>query len=84
MVLTKDNIIGSDVLPFERPVGASPQPQTAPLGDLRQLERNHLNAVLEKCGWNKYLAAKTLGVSRSTLYSKIKRFGLENPREKRA
>jgi transcriptional regulator of acetoin/glycerol metabolism len=40
------------------------------------LERDHVSAILDDCGWNKYRAAKIMGISRSTLYSKLKKHGL--------
>jgi PAS domain S-box-containing protein len=36
-------------------------------------ERNLIWQVLEKCNWNKHETARILGISRTTLYSKIKR-----------
>lgn len=46
---------------------------------LRDQEREMIARTLEKVGWNKYQAAKQLGIARSTLYGKIKKFGLEPP-----
>jgi hypothetical protein len=38
---------------------------------------DRLLATLESCGWNEYRAARELGVPRSTLRYRIKRYGLE-------
>jgi transcriptional regulator with GAF, ATPase, and Fis domain len=40
-------------------------------------ERQHLLTTLEECGGNKSLAARRLGMPRSTLFSKLSRLGLE-------
>jgi len=39
-------------------------------------ERRLILRVLQKANWNKHDAARRLQVTRSTLYSKIKRYGL--------
>jgi len=43
---------------------------------LEAMERRLIQRVLEEAQWNKYEAAKRLGITRSTLYSKIARYGL--------
>jgi PAS domain S-box-containing protein len=44
---------------------------------LAENERHLIFRVLQESNWNKHDAAKRLQVSRSTLYSKIRRYGLE-------
>jgi transcriptional regulator with PAS, ATPase and Fis domain len=44
---------------------------------LRDYERNLILKTLEETHWNKHQSAKRLNINRSTLYGKIKRYGLE-------
>ena len=44
--------------------------------DMRALERRHLRAALEQAGGNRDDAARALGVSRSTLWRRMKRLGV--------
>jgi DNA-binding NtrC family response regulator len=52
------------------------QPVTGLDMTLEQMEMHYISKVLEAVGWNKNQAAKTLGIDRTTLYTKIKRFNL--------
>ncbi|MDR2761203.1 MAG: sigma 54-interacting transcriptional regulator [Planctomycetaceae bacterium] len=53
-----------------------PQDVFIPLS-LEDIERNHIIRTLEHLQWNKSLVAKQLGIERTTLDRKIKRYGLE-------
>ncbi len=44
---------------------------------LAQLEQRQILATLQNFGWNKSRTAKTLGIERSTLDRKIRRYNLE-------
>ncbi len=46
---------------------------------LEETEKQHLIEVLNKCQWNKKKAAKMLGIGRSTLYVKLKKYQLKSP-----
>ncbi|MFH0959666.1 MAG: helix-turn-helix domain-containing protein, partial [Pseudomonadota bacterium] len=46
---------------------------------LETREREHIFSVLRQCKWNKFRAAQILGISRSTLYSKMKKHELLAP-----
>ena len=42
-------------------------------------EKNLLKEVLGECNWNKKQTAAKLGISRSTLYEKLKKYQLSKP-----
>ncbi len=44
---------------------------------LEQMEKHHIQKTLEYTQWNKSLAARTLGIERTTLDRKIKRYELD-------
>ncbi len=48
-------------------------------GSIVENEKKLLQEVLEDCGWNKKKAALQLGISRSTLYEKIKKYQINKP-----
>jgi transcriptional regulator with PAS, ATPase and Fis domain len=51
-------------------------PQTTALSPLRDVERAHIQRVLDAVSWNKKRAAEVLDIGRETLYRKIAEFGL--------
>ncbi len=49
------------------------------LPTIEEHEKNLLLETLEKCGWNKKEAAQHLGISRTALYDKLKRYQITKP-----
>jgi len=57
---------------------ASALPEAAPLKQaLATPERQLIVAALEQAGWRRDVAARTLGINRTTLYKKLKRLGMD-------
>ncbi|MGD8370695.1 MAG: helix-turn-helix domain-containing protein, partial [Syntrophobacterales bacterium] len=77
-VLAKGARIEASDLPamFHSAAGTrkAPQPPTLVENEIKLLED-----VLNECGWNKKQAAKRLGISRSTLYDKLKKYQINKP-----
>jgi two-component system NtrC family response regulator len=63
-------------------LSATPAPNRAAIGSsitLAEIERQHIQAVLEQSNWHQGNAAKTLGISSKTLYRKIREYGFARP-----
>lgn len=43
---------------------------------LNEIEKEHIVATLKKCGWSCKTAAKLLGINRTTIYRKMKKYGI--------
>lgn len=52
------------------------QPAAISLTGHRQDERAQILEALEKSGWNRSEAARTLGMPRRTLYRRLKEYGI--------
>lgn len=55
----------------------TPSGTPGPPGTLAEMEREHIARALAWTGGNRREAARLLGVARSTLLAKIRRYGLE-------
>ncbi|MBP8130315.1 MAG: sigma-54-dependent Fis family transcriptional regulator [Candidatus Hydrogenedentes bacterium] len=88
LVLSENNQITRDVLPQElletqedlelAPSGAVPPTPTESLIERKEsLEIDLIKGALDKFHWNKTKAAEHLGLKRTTLQYKIKKYGLE-------
>ncbi|HEX9187152.1 MAG TPA: sigma-54 dependent transcriptional regulator [Vicinamibacteria bacterium] len=85
LLLSGQDVLEPADLRFEGP-GASPQPVAAeaPAGEshltLEELEKRHIERVLKEMGGRVAEASQRLGIPRSTLYQKLKKFGIGVPR----
>ncbi len=69
---------GKHIRPWDLPRDLRSNAQPAPLS-LDSQEKTALESALEQCSWNKKEAAKRLGISRTTLYRKIRKYNLSEP-----
>jgi transcriptional regulator with GAF, ATPase, and Fis domain len=73
VILAQDRIVEKKHLPSFIKQAKVDLPATS----LSENERRLIAGVLKKSNWNKHEAARRLDISRSTLYSKIRRYGLK-------
>ncbi len=79
-----DFIVPESLPPHLNETGAgAPLPVAANLTldeALAQAEKQILVETLKSCEWNRQLTARSLGISRTTLFNKMRRFELKDPR----
>jgi DNA-binding NtrC family response regulator len=75
VVIGKRQKITPSDLPFQE-VGTARKPAA---GSLREVEKSHISEMLAACEWNIAQTASLLGINRTTLYKKIKKYGLKQP-----
>ena len=84
VLLSPGEFIVPEALPPEIKAAGPPAPANS--GDLNleealgQAEKRILWETLERFKWNRQLSARALGISRTTLFNKMKRFELLDPR----
>ncbi len=85
-ILSADEIIHPKDLALPRHIvtvaASQPDGVNRKLGttiSLREIERDHIDGVLQQTKWNKIVAAKILGISLKTLYTKIQQYNLSRP-----
>jgi two-component system response regulator HydG len=80
VVLATGEVVQAEDLPPAL-VGGPPEPPGRP-GDrtLAEVEKAHILAVLYARDWNQARAAEALGINRSTLWRKLREYGIRDPR----
>ncbi|MFO7878237.1 MAG: sigma-54 dependent transcriptional regulator [Desulfovermiculus sp.] len=64
------------IQPQDLPILNAAQPGGKQGRSLRELEKEHISSILEQTNWNIKKSAEILGIDRSTLYHKLKRYDL--------
>ena len=70
---------GAQVMLNDLPIVCVPDINRPSDHSLKAIEKSHILQVLTENAWNISICAKILGIDRSTLYSKIKRYELQSP-----
>jgi len=78
LILGDGNIIRRADLPAAvRRAAPVATDESGQLDSLAEVEKRHIQRVLDSTGWNKAKSARTLGISKPTLYAKIRNYQLE-------
>jgi len=72
VVVGKSRKIMPEDLPIFRPAPS----ETPPASSLREVEKRHISQTLQRNDWNIRRSAEILGIDRSTLYAKMKRYNI--------
>jgi len=70
---------GRTVQPQDLPIFSPEHRTIAAARSLQEVEKAHILTILEESDWNIKKSADILRIDRSTLYSKIKRYGIRRP-----
>ena len=73
MIIADADIVGKEELQISR--GVTSEPATG--GTLEEMERSMIQEALRRCDNNLSMVASSLGITRQTLYNKIKRYNIK-------
>lgn len=79
VIMASGNVLDAPDLPYEVRTGQARRADepTSDLCSLADLEKAHVAKVLAHAGGNKKRAAELLGIDRTTLYAKLKAYGIK-------
>ncbi len=83
VLFCKGNLVALSDLPecVTGPTCTAPTQGQPQLRSIREVEASLIRNVLEETGWNLSRTAELLGMSRGTLYNKMRRHGIRRPEE---
>jgi len=67
------------ILPQDLPIFSSEHHPGLLANSLKEIEKVHIISIIDRNKWNISKSAEILGIDRSTLYSKIKRYNIHRP-----
>jgi DNA-binding NtrC family response regulator len=70
---------GPTIMPHDLPIFCHENIQPHKYHSLREVEKAHIFEILHESRWNISKSSQILGIDRSTLYSKIKRYNINKP-----
>jgi two-component system response regulator AtoC len=76
VVLAKGNVLSKEYLILKKDGDGLNPDSDSILTSLAEVEKHHIQRILERTEWNKTEAARILGIAKSTLYKKIEEYGL--------
>jgi DNA-binding NtrC family response regulator len=68
---------GRNIMAEDLPIFYPDQPAPALDKSIKEVEKTHITQILDENNWNIAKTAKVLGINRSTLYTKIKGYGIQ-------
>mgnify|MGYP002791110984 FL=1 len=74
VIINEDGILNNEHFHFPRKAGTPPA--EAAVSTLEEMELQMIQRAMEKCNGNLSAVAAQLGITRQTLYNKMKKFGL--------
>jgi two-component system response regulator AtoC len=78
-IVAASEVLDVDDLALAPPAARRGAERDDPLRRLEDVERDHIKRVLDAVEWNKVRAAEVLGIGRTSLYEKIRLYGLSKP-----
>jgi len=83
MILERGSRLSPESLFIDSRFPASSAPEVEPIAKkedlpIREAEKQHILKVLENCNGKKLVAAEMLGINKTTLWRKMKKYGLDN------
>jgi len=75
VLLAKDNVLEKEYFNFVR--SNNPQSPSQNIVSLAEVEKKHIEYILDHVKWNKSQASKILGITKTTLYNKIAQYDLK-------
>ncbi|MBI4892932.1 MAG: sigma-54-dependent Fis family transcriptional regulator [Acidobacteria bacterium] len=79
LLMNRDLDLRPEDFPFQLHPAA---PAMASGQRLEDIEKAHIESMLAETGWNLSKTARVLDIDRTTLYNKIRRYGLKDPAER--